>query len=168
MSKIYEQDILPVSQKMYRYALSILKDPDSAHDVVQECLIKIWNKRNMLAEIQNHEAWAMRITRNQCFDWVKMNRFALLKPDQEEKPDQRNADHDTLMKDQQLWLEKVLRTLPQKQQEIFHLREIDGMTYQEISDILALNITEVKVYLHRARTKVRAALHKIEAYGIAN
>lgn len=153
---------------MYRYALSILKDGDTAHDVVQECLVKIWNKREMLPEVDNAEAWAMRITRNQCFDWVKTNRFTLLPREQEDKPDQVKADHDMLMRDQQKWLALVLDTLPQKQREVFHLREIDGMTYQEIAEILSLNLSEVKVNLHRARTKVRSSLQKIEAYGIAN
>lgn len=153
---------------MYRYALSILKDGDTAHDVVQECLVKIWNKREVLEKVDNTEAWAMRITRNQCFDWVKTNRFTILPREQEEEPDQVKADHDTLMKDQQKWLKLVLETLPEKQQEVFHLREIEGMTYQEISEVLALNLSEVKVNLHRARTKVRSSLQKIEAYGIAN
>ena len=168
MSKLYEQNVLPVSQKMYRYALSILKNEDSAQDVVQECLMKIWNKRSKLIEVENHEAWAMRITRNECFDWVKTNRFTLIQKEQVEEPDQIKADHDTLMEDQKKWLDKVLVTMPQKQQEIFHLREIDGMTYQEISDVLSLTMTEVKVNLHRARSKVRSSLQKIEAYGIAN
>ncbi|MEQ8714594.1 MAG: RNA polymerase sigma factor [Cyclobacteriaceae bacterium] len=168
MSSLFEQNILPASQRMYRYALSILKDGDTAHDVVQECLVKIWNKREMLPKVDNTEAWAMRITRNQCFDWVKTNRFTILPREQEEKPDQVKADHDTLMEDQQKWLQLVLDTLPQKQQEVFHLREIDGMTYQEISEVLSLNLSEVKVNLHRARTKVRSSLQKIEAYGIAN
>ncbi|MEQ9301920.1 MAG: RNA polymerase sigma factor [Cyclobacteriaceae bacterium] len=168
MSSLFEQNVLPASQRMYRYALSILKDADSAHDVVQECLVKIWNKREMLQKVDNTEAWAMRITRNQCFDWVKTNRFTILPREQEEEPDQVKADHDTLMGDQQKWLALVLETLPQKQQEVFHLREIDGMTYQEISEILSLNLSEVKVNLHRARSKVRSVLQKIEAYGIAN
>jgi RNA polymerase sigma-70 factor (ECF subfamily) len=168
MASLFEKNVLPVSQQMYRYALSILKNADSAQDVVQECLVKIWNKRGMLHKIDNHEAWAMRITRNQCFDWVKTNRFTILPREQEEEPDQVKADHDTLMEDQQKWLDLILATLPQKQQEIFHLREIDGMTYQEISEILSLNMSEVKVNLHRARTKVRTSLQKIEAYGIAN
>jgi RNA polymerase sigma-70 factor (ECF subfamily) len=153
---------------MYRYALSILKDGDTAHDVVQECLVKIWNKREVLEKVDNTEAWAMRITRNQCFDWVKTNRFTILPREQEDEPDQVKADHDTLMEDQQKWLKLVLETLPEKQQEVFHLREIEGMTYQEISEVLALNLSEVKVNLHRARTKVRSSLQKIEAYGIAN
>lgn len=168
MSSLFEQNVLPASQRMYRYAFSILKDADSAHDVVQECLFKIWKKREVLDEVRNTEAWAMRITRNECFDWVKTNRFTIVSDEGQEEPDGVKADHDTLLEDQQKWLDLVLSSLPQKHREVFHLREIDGMSYQEISEILSLSLSEVKVNLHRARTKVRSELQKIEAYGIAN
>ena len=55
--------------------------------------------------------------------------------------------------------------LPVKQREIFHLREVEEMSYQEIADVLALSMSEVKVSLHRARQKVRSTLEKVEAYG---
>ena len=168
MSSLFDQHVMPASQRMYRYALSILKDEQTAHDVVQECLVKIWKKREILGQIDNVEAWAMRITRNQCFDWVKTNRFTLPAEDYVENPDQIKADHDTLLEDQRLWLERVLKTIPQKQREVFHLREIDGMSYQEISEILTMGLSDVKVNLHRARAKVRTSLQKIDAYGIAN
>ncbi len=168
MSKLFEQHIIPASDKMYRYALSILKNEEQAHDVVQECLTKIWDKRRMLNEVQNHEAWAMRVTRNQCYDWVKANRYTALSGEEIEQEDQIKADHDTLMEDHQKWLDKVLSTIPEKQREIFHLREIEGMSYHEISEVLSLSMSEVKVYLHRARNRIRSALQQIEAYGIAN
>ncbi len=168
MSKIFDQHIMPISDKMYRYALSILRDPESAHDVVQECLTKIWNKRNVLDNVQNVEAWTMRVTRNQCYDWVKTNQFTVLSEDEIGQEDQVKADHNMLMEDQQKWLDKVLSTLPEKQKEIFHLREMQGMSYHEIADVLSINMNEVKVYLHRARNKVRSTLQQIDAYGIAN
>jgi RNA polymerase sigma-70 factor (ECF subfamily) len=73
-----------------------------------------------------------------------------------------------LYKDQVGWLNKVLMELPEKQREVYHLREVEDHTYQEISEILDLNMNEVKVSLHRARTRIREKLEKIEAYGIAN
>ena len=153
---------------MYRYALSLLRDEDSAHDVVQECLMKIWKKRKLLGEIQNHEAWSMRIVRNQCLDWVKMNRFSLQTFADEEKADTVRTDDATLFNDQMNWLDKIVRTLPQVQQEIFHLREVDGYSYQEIAEITSLSLSEVKVYLHRARQKVREYILKVDNYGVAN
>jgi RNA polymerase sigma-70 factor (ECF subfamily) len=66
------------------------------------------------------------------------------------------------------WLQHVVDSLPGKQKEIFHLREVEEMTYQEIADILSVSISEVKVTLHRTREKVRMSLQKIDNYGIAN
>ena len=168
MSALFEQHILPASQKMYRYAWSILKDEDSAHDVVQECLTKIWNKRKTLPLVNDHEAWAMRIIRNQCYDWVKANNRMMVNIDQDKSVDSKTADHDLIYDDQSAWLQETLDTLPDIQREIFHLREIEACSYQEIAETLVISVNEVKVYLHRARTKVREKMQKIESYGIAN
>lgn len=153
---------------MYRFALSILKERESAHDVVQECLVKIWKNRSKLSEIQSLEAWAMRITRNQCYDWVKTNRYTVLSEHESNTPNNDQTDYELILKDQSMWLEKVLQALPTKQREVYHLREVEELPYQDIAEVLALSLSEVKVYLHRARTKIRASIERIEAYGIAN
>ncbi len=63
---------------------------------------------------------------------------------------------------------KVIETLPQKQKEIYHLREIEEMTYQEIAEILSISLAEVKIGIFRTRKKIRDNINKIEAYGLAN
>ena len=164
---------MPITDKMYRYALSILDDRDTAHDVVQECLVKIWKNRSKLPQIKNFDSWAMRIIRNQCYDWVKVNRYSLVTDKDITRDDiveieRLSADHDTVYNDQVNWLQKVLDSLPQKQKEIYHLREVEEMTYQDIAEVLSLNLSEVKVSLHRARQKIKTTIEKIESYGIAN
>jgi RNA polymerase sigma-70 factor (ECF subfamily) len=166
--ELFETYIMPASEKMYRYALSILNEPETAHDVVQDCLVKIWENRQKLPEIKSLESWAMRITRNQCYDWVKTNRFSVSMHNIAEPGDNRSADQQLLVSDQKQWFEQVLAGFPQKQRETFHLREVEEMTYQEIADILSLSISDVKVTLHRMREKIRTSLKKIESYGIAN
>jgi RNA polymerase sigma-70 factor (ECF subfamily) len=165
---LFEKLIVPASDKMYRYALSILREPDTAQDVVQECLMKIWDNRQKLPEIQSPEAWAMRITRNQCFDWVKTNRFTMYSDTDHDQADRHEADQELLVSDHLHWLEKILQALPEKQREVFHLREVEELTYQDIADVLSLSVSDVKVNLHRARTKVKEFITKTNAYGIAN
>ncbi|MFH6984068.1 RNA polymerase sigma factor [Marinoscillum sp. 108] len=167
-NQLFETHIIPATGKMFRYAKSILKETELAQDVVQECLAKIWTKRQMLEGVQSPEAWAMRITRNQCYDWVKTNRFTVISDQEMDQPNNDSADYQALMTDQMHWLEKVLDTLSPKQREIYHLREIEEMPYQEIAEVLSLNLSEVKVSLHRARTKIRSSMEKIESYGVAN
>lgn len=158
---------------MYRYAFSILHDRDTAHDVVQECLMKIWKNRKKLPKVNNIESWAMRITRNQCYDWVKMNRYTLesdrdIHRDDLAGRDPSSADDQLVLKDQQQFFEQVVAALPQKQREIFHLREVEELTYQDIAEILSLSLSEVKVNLHRTRKHIKATMEKIDNYGLAN
>ena len=65
-------------------------------------------------------------------------------------------------------MKQVLTTLPAKQQEVFHLREVEDMSYQDIAETCGLTESDVKVNIHRARKKVKEAMQKIDAYGIAN
>jgi len=144
-----------------------------AHDVVQDCLIKIWQNRQKLPEVKSIDSWVMRITRNQCYDWVKMNRYSLWIDKDIERDDialneNTGADQKTLVNDQLNWLQKVIETLPQKQKEVYHLREVEEMSYQDITEVMALSLSEVKIILHRTREKVRDEMKKIEAYGLAN
>ncbi len=159
---------MPSSDKMYRYAYSILKNSETAADVVQECLMKIWDKREKLPEIKSPDSWAMRITRNQCYDWVKMNRFTIITDEELNVSASETTDDSTIASDHLNWLNKIVKTLPEKHQEIFHLREIEEMAYQEIAEILNLNLSEVKVSLHRTRAKIKLEMQKVDEYGIAN
>jgi len=169
MSKsIFENKIIPVSQKMYRYALSILKNNDTAHDVVQECLLKIWDKRELLSGIRSPESWAMRITRNQCYDWVKTNRYTIEVDSIPLISESDETDHESILNDSMIWLDKIMATLSQKNREIFHLREVEEFTYQEIAEVMSLSLSDVKVSVHRSRQKIKSSFQKIEGYGIAN
>ena len=170
---IFDSQVMPATDKMYRYAFSILKDREAAQDVVQECLIKIWKNRMKLSEINNIESWAMRITRNQCYDWVKMNRYSLetnldVSRDDITKLEPSRTDERVLVSDQLHWLQQVVDSLPPKHREIYQLREVEEMTYQDIAEILSMSLGEVKISLHRTRQKIRKTLEKIESYGLAN
>ena len=63
-------------------------------------------------------------------------------------------------------IRKIMETLPEVQRSIMELRDIEGKTYQEIGNILKLTESQVKVYLHRARTSIRQQAEKIEKYGL--
>lgn len=168
MAGIFEQHILPASPKMHRYAYTILRNEVAAEDVVQECLTKIWTKRDVLKDVLNPEAWAMRIVRNQCLDWVKLNRLSPLGKEADQMATHLATDSQLMVDDQQMWLQKVIDSMPPKHKDAYYLREVEEMSYQDIADVLTLSIDDVKVSIHRARTHVRSLLQKLDAYGIAN
>lgn len=63
-------------------------------------------------------------------------------------------------------LQKLLKELPQTQQDIVQLREIEGKSYKEIAAILNLSEEQVKVYLFRARQRIKQKYTEIQGYGL--
>lgn len=150
---------------MFRYAVSMLQSASAAEDVVQDSLLKIWDKRRTLDSIQNPEAWAMRVVRNACIDNIRASRFTTFEESHENRLYVNNEDT-MVYQDQRKWYREAIDGLPEKQKEVFHLREVECLSYQEISGIMGITDSDVKVNLHRARTKVRDTMKKLEAYGV--
>ena len=67
----FQNRVLPVRNKLYRFALRFLNNEDEAKDVVQEVFIRVWNGREQMTDVQNWEAWCMRITRNLSLDRIR-------------------------------------------------------------------------------------------------
>ena len=176
MKKIsFRDDVLPLKNRLYRLALRITLNPAEAEDAVQDSLIRVWEHRDEWEQIESMEAYALTICRNISLDMagkagrgnvqlseelrVKNEEFSIFNSQFsiEEKFDQ--TERLSLVR-------KIMDTLPEVQRSIMELRDIEGKTYQEIADILKLSETQVKVYLHRARTSVRQQAEKIEKYGL--
>jgi RNA polymerase sigma-70 factor (ECF subfamily) len=117
----------------------------------------------------NPGAWMMRVTKNLCIDKIRTQRTttdleAVSYSVQAHDPvPDRAAEMSDLMK----ILKETVDTLPPKQKLVFHLREIEGMQYKEISEILNITVDEVKINLFRARQKVKEKLLRTESYGLS-
>lgn len=158
-----------MKDKLYRFSLRIVRSSAIAEDVVQEAMIKLWSKRDTLENIENVNGWLMVITRNLSIDKVRSKHHgtgsletAFYIADQAVKPD-RQAEQSDLMEQ----IDHIVQQLPETQRLVFHLRDIEGLTYQEISDVMEISLDKVKVSLYRARQKLRVELKKTESYGIS-
>jgi RNA polymerase sigma factor (sigma-70 family) len=76
-------------------------------------------------------------------------------------PHERTEIHENMQQ-----LNEMIAALPEKQRQVIHLRDIEGYSYNEICDILELDMNQVKVNLFRARNTVREKFVKINAYGL--
>jgi RNA polymerase sigma-70 factor (ECF subfamily) len=164
----FKKEVLPVKNKLYRFALSFVYDAELAKDIVQEVFMKLWSQREKLIGIQNIEAWCMTITKNQCLDKLRKKKLHIV--DLQEAKYQISghevSDHSTINDDLMEKIELTLASLPEKQREIFRLRDLLGYSNQEIEKLLKLDDNQVKVNLFRARQKVRQSLTKIMNYGL--
>lgn len=164
----FKSRVLPAKDKMYRFAQRLLKDDEEAKDIVQEAMIRVWNKRDEMHTYLNMEAWCMRVVRNLSLDRMKSKQYNSDSLDNTynlstsgANPEQKTEIDDTMEK-----IHDFIAGLPNKQKQVIQLRDIEGFSYKEIGDILNLDANNVKVNLFRARKSVRENLLNINAYGL--
>ncbi|MEL6124542.1 MAG: sigma-70 family RNA polymerase sigma factor [Bacteroidota bacterium] len=155
--------LAPLKNKLYRYALHIVRDVAVAEDVVQEVYIKVWKNASTLSTIENQEAWCMKVTRNLSLDKLRRKKHhtdALEDhydlADDRITPDQQLESNDTMG-----LIRRAIAQLPDTQRQVIHLREIEGYSYKEIAEITEFSVDKVKVNLHRARLALREKLESI-------
>jgi RNA polymerase sigma factor (sigma-70 family) len=146
----------------------ILNNRQEAEDIVQDTLIKLWVKRNDLETISNIEAWSMTMVRNLSYDWLrKMKKF---NPDGMdagiEAVNPESPEHSFSRSDEIDRVRRIINELPERQQQLIFLRDIEGHSYREIGDMMGLDHNLVKVGLFRARENLRKRIQKIENYGL--
>ncbi len=151
---------MPLKDRMYRLALRITGNPAEAEDALQEVWIKLWKQGDHLLQIQNLEAWCVRVTKNHCIDKVRNKKpevrewtEAVEPVSWDQNPERKAEQQDTLR-----LIRDAIGRLPEKLQLVMHLRDIEGLTYQEIEEALEMPMSQVKVNLFRARQQVRAQL----------
>ena len=168
MLETFKSEVLPLKNRLFRFADSILGDHDLSKDVVQETMLKVWEKRNDLLTIQNLEAWCMTLTRNFALDKMRSKHhktMALIENFDKENNEQSPYKMAELGNTMEV-IDKIVGNLPLKQNETFQLRDIEGFSYQEISEITGYNINDVKVNIFRARKTIRTNLLKLNSYGL--
>ena len=163
----FKEKVLPVSHKIYRYAHRLLGNVHDAEDVVQDIWMKLWDRREQMAEVKNIEAFAFRMTRNLCLDKIKLKKpqyyddrdetaYRFDEADRQPDPERRLELKDTMEQ-----VNHIIGSLPEQQQTLIQLRDIEGMEYEEIAAITGLELNAIRVNISRARKKLRDTLTKI-------
>ena len=169
MQKIdFRKDILPLKDKLFRLALRITFDRAEAEDIVQETMIRVWNKRNEWDELRSVEAYCLTVARNLAIDRSekKDSQTMELTTEVEQTPDA-SSPYDRLVNKERLKLvHRLVGELPEKQRLIMQLRDVEGKSYKEIAAALRLTEEQVKVNLFRARQKVKQKFIDIDNYGL--
>ena len=159
--------ISPFKDKVFRLSKRLLISTEEAEDATQEVLVKLWNKKENLESYNSVEALAMTMTKNYCLDQLKSKRAGNLKivpanfTDKEAGIDKKIEHSDSLN-----WVGKIINQLPEQQQLLIQMRDIEQYEFNEIAQILKMNETAIRVALSRARKTIREQMVKTHSYGI--
>ena len=157
----YERVVMDQKDRVYSYASMILRNPAEAQDVTQEALIRLWQHHESVDRPRAH-LWLKRTAHNLCIDRIRRRKTRPESSDDDAVT--AGVDHGPdplrLAESNQFGglLGQALETLPERDRAVILLREVQGLPYNEIAEILGVPLGTLKARLHRARDLLRTKL----------
>jgi len=163
--EVFKGRILPMKDKLFRFAFRLLQDIHEAEDTVQDVMAGIWAKRAEWAQWNNLEAYCMTATRNSCLDRLRRRRVTTVQQDSAHQLSSPEHDPHQQMTSKELIqrIRRCMDALPQNQQQVIRLREMEGFSYNEIAEVLNMTLDQVKINLFRGRNAIRQLISKQES-----
>ena len=159
MSREYQQWVRAYQDQAWSLARYLLKDASEAEDATQEAFIKLWHHREKV-DPERVKPWLMKVTRNGCLDRLRRR-----KPETELTEVQQIEERDPMAGAQQgeqgRWLKQSIEGLKEPYRTLVVLRDIQQHSYEEVANATELTLSQVKVYLHRARKQLREQLAEV-------
>jgi RNA polymerase sigma factor (sigma-70 family) len=157
LTKLYTSIVNSTSDKLYRYVVKQGVPAEDARDIVQNCFEALW--KSSISDDTSGAKYLFGAAYNQCANyWRQHKRISY----REQLPE--NTLHVASAQSIQLqpMLHKALLQLSEQERSLVLLKDYEGYSYEEIADITQLSATQVKVYLHRSRTKLREYIGQIK------
>lgn len=162
------------SQQRYAYAVAfrVLRDEDSAKDVVQDAFIRVWRNLARYRPEIRFTTWLYKIVVNLCYDRMKMEsrrnaRFGRIGGlfGDKDIADSRDLHRQVESRDLREHVLAAAKELPPKQRLVFHLRDIQDFSIEEIAEIARMSVGAVKTNLCYARRLIRIAVTQMQESG---
>ncbi|MCD8297309.1 MAG: sigma-70 family RNA polymerase sigma factor [Prevotella sp.] len=165
----FRNDVLPLKNMLYRIALRITLSKEDAEDIVQDTLIRIWNRRDDWQDIASIEAFSITVCRNMSLDKLKKagKVNVLFGVTDDDAADPASDPFERMHhKDRIEIVRRIVDSLPEKQRICMQLRDFEGKSYRDIAKILAITEEQVKVNIYRARQTVKKKYLEYDKYGL--
>lgn len=145
----YNEAVKAYSGRVYRYVLKFLGNTEDAHDIVQDSYLKLWQHHKDV-DLTSAKSWLFTTSYRALVNFAKRNsRMSSMETTFYKEP---SAENKYELRE---LIDKALEYLPPQQKSILLLRDLEGYNYKEIGEILDLSESQVKVYLFRARKKMK-------------
>lgn len=157
--------IYQYQDRIYRYVLTLVRDPAEAEDLTQDALLRAYRNYASLRDTASLTSWLYRIATHVCFDHLRLrSRRAPLQSEVDlETIDVPEGETPSLLQlveqhEMSACVQRYLDGLSDAYRAVILLHDLHGMTGPEIAAAIDVSLPNVKIRLHRARRKLRAAL----------
>lgn len=159
--KEYIREVVPLRDRMYRYAHSLLCCAEEAEDAVHDLLERMWRERDRQQGLRSREAFVMICLRNSCYDRLRRRRAELRRTEEISQLTDRTAVPAERWEARDL-VRRAMARLPERQREVLHLKDIEGYSSAEIARMTGYGEASLRMILSRARRALRDELEKME------
>lgn len=162
MSRRFRQWVEEYQDQAWTLARYMLKDPSEAEDICQESFVKLWHHQDSI-DPEKVRPWLMKVVRNGCLDRIRRRR------PETELEGSAEADHapgpaqGLEQSEIGRTLKAAIEALREPYRSLVVLRDVQEHSYEEVAGTLELSMSQVKVYLHRARKELREQLAPLRA-----
>lgn len=158
----FERQVLPYLDDAYTLARYLLRDEHDAQDAVQDASLKAFRHFGGFRQ-GDARAWLLTIVRNSCYDWFKSHRLDRASvpwtdATAERVEDPAGADDVTIQSSERDRIRAAVDALPPELKEVIVMRELNDLSYREISEVIGAPMGTVMSRLSRARDRLAAAL----------
>lgn len=176
-AKAFAEMVLAYQNLVFNTVNGFLGSQSDSEDVAQEVFLQVHLSIKQFKGECKLTTWLYRISVTKSMDWLKRKnrkkRFAFLeslsgRDDGEKQLDVAGFDHPgvaTERKEQAAILFRALQDLPENQKIAFTLNKVEGLSYQEVADVMAVSVASVEAYLHRAKQNLRKNLGEMMRHG---
>lgn len=166
----FEELISPYTNQLFNFAFRMLKNREDAEDALQETYLKVYKSLNSFEGNSSFKTWLYRITTNVCLDMLRKQKRqthqSLNTTDEDGEheisiPDETYSPEISAKKSAAMdVLKKAMDNLNEEHKIAITLRDINGLSYEEIAEAMEINVGTVKSRINRARTQLRKFLEK--------
>lgn len=160
--KEFKIQIGTLRERMLQQARTLTGDADDAEDVVQDVLLKLWNRRQELDQCRHIEAFVSTAVRNACIDFQRTKHTSSnVLPEPSCFVNENDPHHELEVKNEMELVHRIICSLPPLQQTILRMKDIEGYETEEIAQITGCSSEAIRSNLSRARKRLRDIYLKI-------
>lgn len=151
---------------LYCYGLKLSSDKNLVEDTIQELFLRLWERRESLKEIESVKLYLLKSIRRAIIKKEQSDRSRYKRNFEyvQYHPEESISPESDLMKsefknDKNNFLQACIKNMTKKQREVMFLRYFEGMSNEEIAQILNITYQRVKNIIHEAIERIRSNVH---------
>lgn len=155
-------EFLKVKDAAYRYVVAMLHSPVEAEDLVQDLYEKLWRRR-LFVRRSTFRSLVLTSARNMALDSLRERarlRKTVVRPSVDEGVEASDSSDEVAI------VARLIEALPEREREVIHLRDIEGLAFDDIAEVAGCSEAAARMAHSRARQKIREEFSKIVNYGL--